>query len=472
MIDNNYFRRWFLIIFALFCVGINVVAYVLYEKNQTITDSKQWISHTYEVITEEYKLFSTLQDMQTTQRSFLITGAESFLKPYAISRTKIKESSSRLSQMVIDNPAQVEEVKNNEISIQKFMELLEQQIEIKKTRAVEVETIDFVPNKTLIDEIRERHEKIIANEQNLLQLRTQTVLRHQKNYVTTLFTTAGLSAFGLLIANALVAFLTFRRKTAEEDLLRMNKEMEGFTYIASHDLRSPLVNLKGFATEMRYSLEELIPILEKSKDQLPEKEGKKALEIVEHDLPDALRYIHSSVEKMDKLTNAILELSRIGRRNIEFRTIETERVVKHVLDTLHHTIESQKIDVKILPLPTIVADQLSIEQVFANIIDNAIKYMDPSRPGKIEIGGVRSYRETKFWVRDNGRGIDGGDMQKIFEIYRRAGNTQDIPGEGMGMAYVRTTLRRLGGQIWCESIPKVGTTFYFTISNSLNKGAK
>lgn len=472
MLDNNYLQRWFLIVFALSCVGINVVAYILYEKSQRIYDSKQWVSHTYQVMTQEYKLFALLQDMQTTQRTFIITGNDIFLVPYRNARAEIFKTVDALKQLVRDNPEQEHNIMENAKIVSKLMTLVETQIRTRKEIDFSINDIDFTKNKDLVDQIRIRHDEIVENEEKLLNLRRGEERHRQKNYMTTLFSTAALSAIGLLLANAAVAFLTYRRKTAEDDLRKINAEMEGFTYIASHDLRSPLVNLKGFATEMKYSVDDLQPILEKNKEAFSEEDSRKIREIVDQDIPDALRYIHSSVEKMDKLTNAILELSRLGRRTIDFKPVETSHVVKHILDTLHHTITSKNITVTILPLPDVVADQLSLEQVFGNILDNAVKYMDPSRLGKIEIGGVRNYRETKFWVRDNGRGIAEGDFQKIFEIYRRAGNSENIPGEGMGMAYVRTTLRRLGGQIWCESKPGAGTTFYFTISNSLKKDKK
>jgi signal transduction histidine kinase len=100
----------------------------------------------------------------------------------------------------------------------------------------------------------------------------------------------------------------------------------------------------------------------------------------------------------------------------------------------------------------------------SNILMNAVTYLDPERPGEIEITGQRKHNETHFQVRDNGRGIAENDMHKIFELFRRAGE-QDVPGEGMGLAYVRTLVRRYGGRIWCESDLGVGTTFTFSIPN-------
>ena len=101
-----------------------------------------------------------------------------------------------------------------------------------------------------------------------------------------------------------------------------------------------------------------------------------------------------------------------------------------------------------------------------NILDNALLYLDPERLGEIEIGGERQADQVCFYIRDNGRGIAPGDMDKVFAPFRRGGK-QDMPGEGMGLAYVQALVRRHGGRIWCESQPGVGTTFTFTVSSHL-----
>jgi signal transduction histidine kinase len=125
--------------------------------------------------------------------------------------------------------------------------------------------------------------------------------------------------------------------------------------------------------------------------------------------------------------------------------------------------------VTVAPLPQVVADRTSMEQIMGNLLSNAINYLDRDRPGEIEISGERGQQETTVRVRDNGRGIAEDDMDKVFAPFRRAGR-QDRPGEGMGMAYVQALVRRHGGRIWCESELGVGSTFTFTISDHLEKG--
>jgi signal transduction histidine kinase len=122
--------------------------------------------------------------------------------------------------------------------------------------------------------------------------------------------------------------------------------------------------------------------------------------------------------------------------------------------------------VTVEPLPVVHADPLALAQIFGNLLANAVAYLDPSRPGAIAITAAQHPGVTVFAVRDNGRGIAEDDIPQIFEPFRRVGR-QDVPGEGMGLAYVRTLVRRHGGDITCQSTPGMGTTFTFTVTQTL-----
>ena len=172
---------------------------------------------------------------------------------------------------------------------------------------------------------------------------------------------------------------------------------------------------------------------------------------------------------MDSFINAVLKLSRLGRRELSLKSVDMNALVEAARQSLAHQIEERHVALTVTDLPEIVADQTSMEQVIGNLFSNAVHYLDPDRQGVIEIGGKREDLSTTFWVRDNGRGISEDDAPKVFAPFRRAGK-QDVPGEGMGLSYVKTMVRMHGGQIWFESKLGVGTTFFFTIANDLAKG--
>lgn len=258
-------------------------------------------------------------------------------------------------------------------------------------------------------------------------------------------------------------------KLAEQRLIASNKELEDFTYIASHDLRSPLVNLKGFAGEIEYTLGVVTDFVHETLPKIKPQKENEIREALDTDIPQALNFIKNSVTKMEKLTRAILELSRVGRRQFNFERLDIKSIVESCLKALQHQLTTKGVTVTVADLPNTNGDQVAVEQVFGNLIDNALKYLDPKRPGEIEVGGVNGVSENIYHVKDNGRGIRKEDMKKVFELFKRAGKHSDIPGEGMGLSYVQTILRRHGGAIWLESEIDRGTIFYFSIPHHLMK---
>jgi PAS domain S-box-containing protein len=266
------------------------------------------------------------------------------------------------------------------------------------------------------------------------------------------------------------------RKRAEEQLQRYadeleqaNEEVKQFAYIVSHDLRAPLTNLKGFSEELRYALEVIGSAMDMALPYLDEKQRLDVTTALQEDVPEALSFIESSVTRMDNFINAVLKLSRLGRRELKIEPVDMEVLVQATLQALAHQIEERQVRVTVGPLPEVVADRTAMEQIMSNLLGNTVKYLEPGRPGEIEITGERGGDETTFRIRDNGRGIAEEDMDKVFAPFRRAGR-QDVPGEGMGLPYVQTLVRRHGGCIWCESELGVGTTFTFTLSNHPQRG--
>jgi PAS domain S-box-containing protein len=267
------------------------------------------------------------------------------------------------------------------------------------------------------------------------------------------------------------------RKKAEEqlkryaaELERSNEEVKNFAYIVSHDLRVPLVNLKGYTSELRTALGVIGANFDAALPHLIDEKRSEVAMALHEDVPEALEFITNSVSRMDSFINAILILSRLGRQNLKPEPIDMNAVVQKTMEIMSHQIKERGIEVIVGSLPQVVADRTSMEQIIGNILSNAVKYTDPERPCRIEVAAEAHDGETIFTIRDTGRGITQEDMHKVFAPFRRAGK-QDTQGEGMGLAYVQTLVRRHGGRIWCESEPGKGTTFTFTISSTFKQGA-
>jgi signal transduction histidine kinase len=251
------------------------------------------------------------------------------------------------------------------------------------------------------------------------------------------------------------------------DLAESNEELKSFMYSISHDLRAPLVNIKGFSEELNRSLQEIVPCFDRQLPLLADADKERIAPILKKDIPEALNFIGSSVHRMDNLINVILKLSRAGRRKLNPERIRVAELIRTILHSLAHQMEARHVRVSVGELPDVVADGTALEQIFGNLLDNAVKYPEPGRTGEIEISAEADEEgAVVFHVRDNGRGMAQEDIPKAFEIFRRVGR-QDVPGEGIGLAQVRTLVRLHGGRIWCESQLGVGTTFSFTIARQL-----
>ncbi len=252
------------------------------------------------------------------------------------------------------------------------------------------------------------------------------------------------------------------RKRYEQALEQLVEEIRQFAYIVSHDLRAPLRNIRGFAQELDAQFEEINAIMGMAADHLPAGEAVPDLTLLRQGILESLGFIGSSVSRMDQLIGAILRFSRVGYQELSPVELNTRELVEEALTLFAHRIANEGITVTVSDLPNIVADRSSAQQIFENLISNAINYLDTHRPGEIIITGATIGDEVLFQVTDNGIGIEKSHLGHIFDIFQRIGD-KDIPGEGMGLAHVRTLVRRHGGRIWCESEPGRGSSFMFTI---------
>lgn len=262
--------------------------------------------------------------------------------------------------------------------------------------------------------------------------------------------------------------LAEKLESNNQELTVVNEELKSFAYIISHDLRAPLVNLKGFAGELHLAFETVEPVARQCLASLSADQQHTLRVALDEEIPEALGFIDSAVTRMSSFINALLLLSRYGRREMHFETIDLAQIVQITLQSLAHQITEKQINVQVTTLPEITADFVSMEQIMTNLLSNAINYLSPKRPGEIKIYAQENERETKIVVQDNGRGIAPHNMHKLFEPFRRIHN-DTIPGEGMGLAYVNTLVRRHNGRIWCESETDIGSRFIFTIAKNLNK---
>jgi len=221
----------------------------------------------------------------------------------------------------------------------------------------------------------------------------------------------------------------------------VNKELEAFTYSVAHDLRAPLRHIDAFS---RILAEEAGP-------QLPP-QGNQYLE-----------RILQATRQMGQLVDDLLNLSRVGRKELSLQTTGLNSLVEEVLSDLQPEVEKRQIEWKIGKLPFVDADPALLKQVFVNLLSNAVKYTRTREHAVIEVGSLNSNGTPGVFVRDNGVGFNMKYAQKLFGIFQRLHRQEDFEGTGIGLATVQRIIHKHGGRVWAEAELDKGAAFYFTL---------
>jgi signal transduction histidine kinase len=468
-------------------LAVNIATFVMIRRtaefNETVDQNQNIRLVAKDVLT-------LLVDAETGQRGFILTASPTFLTIHEEALQRLPAEMDRLGELVGDDPelrGHYERVRD--LAEQRRVLMIETINRAREGRIGEaVQLIRSGPGKGLMDGMR-------AEIAAIDEIETRRLMVHTGQSEWAAAATAMITAMAALLIIILAGISGWlisryvgeirnahmeldrlnaglenevRDRTAQ--LTRANEEIQRFAYIVSHDLRAPLVNVMGYTSELEQAgktLEHQIARLETASPDLIEKD---AVLAVREDVPEAIGFIRASTAKMDRLINAILKLSREGRRPLVAEKLDMKALAQQLADSVRHQTDAADAEIIVGDLPSLESDRFSIEQIFGNLVDNAVKYLDPGRPGRILIegeqlpGGWVHYR-----VIDNGRGVSDRDHERVFELFRRSGR-QDRPGEGLGLAFVRNSVRRLGGSIDIESELGKGSTFHLKFPRRLVVG--
>ena len=475
----------------LVLVAISALSVILVDRAHEDND---WIVHTVEVENQISTLRLRIRTTESAARGYLLTDEQRFLDEYVATAANVHSDIDKLIELAGDNPVQVANANELRVPVQARLDEFAKAIDFAKRRDTSggIEMLRSSDSGRATERINDVASRMRAEEERLFAQRTQTADRTEQ--LASIATVAG---SGLVILLAGISIFSVRRSirardhaeaqlrdnnlnleaTVDErtaDLREANNEIQRFAYIVSHDLRSPLVNIMGFTSELEELRSDIfkriaslrLAALSAPPPTVDDGDAEGALEAEDRQLlegfSEALEFIKSSIAKMDRLISAILNLTREGRREFEPVRVDTRELIEAIVTTVAHQASEAQAEIHIGPLPEITSDRLALEQIFSNLIDNALKYLRPGVPGDISVRGRTKLGYAIFDVIDNGRGIDPKDHQRIFDLFRRAG-LQDKPGQGIGLAHVRALVRRLGGTMSVASELDQGSTFTVTL---------
>jgi hypothetical protein len=480
-----------------FLLVLVIVATALLEHTRA---ERERLVKTVETQGQLDELLAAMTRLESGQRGYLLTGDSNYLKIYWETLPTVSDHMKSLENAIAHDQAQknrvdaIEPLVNGKLN--ELAETIRLHQEGKREEAIAIVRseagVHYMSDiRQLVSQMKSENGELRFEQYNDARNQERWLLAANVLAATVIVVLAAISVFSVRRANAAIqnahdvlrdANAELEAKVAERtaELTAANEEIQRFAYIVSHDLRSPLVNIMGFTSELEELKKTLLERL--GSEQAPHSrngngaERQAAAAISDNhaaggefgeEFDEAIAFIKASITKMDRLINAVLKISREGSRTLEPERIDLGNLLDIVTKAVAHQTQNAGADIEIGELPTIISDRLALEQIFSNLLDNALKYLRHDVRGHIRVTGALVDSKVTIAVSDNGRGISERDRARIFEMFRRAAGSQDQQGEGMGLAHVRALVRRIGGMIGVESVLGEGSTFTVTLPRTL-----
>lgn len=432
-----------------------------------------------------------LRAAESGQRGYLLSRDRQFLEPYIAATQRVTASRDRLKsaydqQLAVDFP------------MDRFNELLDAKLAEMKGTIDLAEEGRFDAAVTRVQdangrEIMDSIGTLLLTLIRELDVRLSTGIQELNTIAGTLqwATIGGGIVIMIIVGGAILIVIQHVRELSRahreveslnsgleervnertDDLMQANREIQRYAYIVSHDLRAPLVNIMGFTSELDQTLKSIRAYVLAEGEKLTEDQIQQARLAVEEDLPEAISFIRSSTKKMDGLINAILKISRDGRRDLKPEPVNLQELLEATAASINHQVTDAggEVSISVQAARNLISDKFSLDQIFGNLFDNAVKYKSPHRPLQLIVKAYAVGRSAlRIEVQDNGRGIAPEDHERVFELFRRSG-LQDSQGEGIGLAHVRSLVRNLGGEITLTSTLGGGSTFVIRLPIDLSQ---
>ena len=498
---------------------------LLLRRQTDVVDAQRWAMHTKDVIEKTEYVFRLLVATQSNLRAYILTGKDAFTEEIAHDETILDQQFAQLQAMIADNPKQqkrFQQVLQSAQARRDYQHRIHEMIQREGLERAQ-EEVKNLKGKTLMDALRISIENFRSAEEKVDAERIENLRRstQMQNWLLLggLAVNVGIGALAAIVfsreISSRIEVVTANTKRitsgetlpplvagsdeirdldeqfhlladhlksaslreriyqealerraneltrANRDLEQKNQEIEMFVYSVSHDLRSPLVNLQGFGRELGLAREDLRKLLQ---SELSSVERERAIALADRDMGESIHFIQTAVTRLSNIIDALLRLSRAGRVEYHPKMVELASVVNRIVEAMRGTIANHGAEVVVGDLPAVWADPTAVEQIFANLIGNAVNYLDPKRPGKVEIGSVTREvdgveKPQTYFVKDNGLGITESYLPKVFAIFQRL-HGDVAAGEGVGLALVKRVVERHGGKVWVESREGVGSTFF------------
>src|SRR5579859_900156 len=446
-----YLQRNILLGFFFSIVVVLGLALTSYFYFTRMIEVSRWAGHARRVLYHSEQVRALSSEIETAQKGFGLTGNDLFLGPYEKIKEEVRAHLKELDSLTADNPIQhsriviLREVVDNRINFS------DEVIRVRKVSFEKAKDLVLTfRGKNLAEEIKRRLNELQDEENNLITTRS---LNARAQFFQFVFAFTGLVISTLIILVVLTYLINSNLKSrtlaeqklklAEQEAIKINSELESFTYSVSHDLRAPLRSINGYAQILK----------EDYGDRLDE-EGNRVLQVISR-----------NAKRMGQLIDDLLGFSRLGRQEPRKSMINMNELVKSVLEELIDLQKGREVILNIAPMESSLGDVSMIRQVWVNLLSNALKYSQKKETSWIEINCLMpaSPGEVVYYVKDNGAGFDMQYAHKLFGVFHRLHKTEDFDGTGVGLALAKRIIDRHKGRIWAEGKVNEGAVFYFSL---------
>lgn len=455
--SNAYPRRTVAAVFTaavLLLLGMAILSYVVLLQS---ADRARWVDHTYEVIIAADKLLLDQQDAAAGERGYLLTGRQAFIDQYQHGRANVGPDLDAMAELTRDNPVQRQRIGPlRRLSEERLQQLdrLNAEHRNPNTPLTASQVAEVEGTKQTMETLRSTAAGFIQEEHNLLATRLSDAEQSERR-VQFIIAAGNLLSLGALVICLVLLSREIRARRAGEAAVQAlnealteraallelaNKELEGFSYSISHDLRSPLRAIDGFSQ-----------LLEQSYKGTLDAEGMRLLGVV-----------RLNTKRMSALIEDLLAFSRLGRKSLDMMPLDMRQLVREAVIEAQTEAEA-KPEIVVGTLPSCLGDRALIKQVWVNLIGNAVKYSSKNPAPRIEISGIRQGDKTVYSVRDNGVGFEMQYYDKLFGVFQRLHGLEEFSGTGVGLAIVMRIVTKHGGDAWAEAAVGKGATFHFSL---------
>lgn len=463
-----------LLVLAICLVAANT--WLAFNSVGVLEESQGWVRHTYQVIAQVELIMSSVKDAETGERGFLITGDETFLGPYREAIAELPGELDGFQAMTADNTRQQQFVSVMRERVKRRLALLEKGVELRH-KGESMSEVAFAvtgSGRVEMDGLRRLADQMQNEERSLL---TERLRIAASNSVRTRLTVGLASALDFILlllmarfflrertmrvaseiaakrlaeaneiaeanareVNELNATLELRVQQRTAELETINRELEAFSYSVSHDLRAPLRTVDGFSLALEEDYAEAVDAVGK----------------------DYIRRVRAGVQRMGQLIDALLQLSRITRADLERSDFDMTELAESIAAALKQENPERDMEFLIQPGLSANGDPRLIRVALENLLGNAVKFTSKRPDAVIEFGWDE--QESAWFVRDNGAGFDMHYADRLFNAFHRLHGDKDFKGSGIGLATVARVIRRHHGTIWAKGEVDKGATFWFTL---------